>query len=323
MNDDPVAYGRQVLESEARAVLGLAPLLGDPFRRAVEAVLACRGRVVVTGMGKAGLVGQKISATLASTGTPSLSLHPAEALHGDLGRVTPDDLVVALSNSGETEEILKLIPAVKRIGAKVLALTGKPDSPLARHADLVMCIGEVLEACPIGLAPTTSTTCFLALGDALAMTVSGRRKFTREEFALYHPSGDLGRRLMKTREIMRTGDAHAVVQETMTCLDVLLRINKTRGRPGAACVVDGRGVLVGVVTDGDLVRNLGQSTEFLHHPVSGIMSRDPKVVAADALVSEAAHLLQQHHIDQVPVVDGDRRPVGLLDIQDVLAVGAA
>jgi arabinose-5-phosphate isomerase len=312
-----VEYGRTVIAAEAATLSLLA--LDARFATAVEWMLACRGRVVVTGMGKPGFIAQKISATLASTGTPSHYLHPADAAHGDLGRVAREDVVLALSNSGETEEILRLLPAFRRIGARVVALTRDTSSPLARGADLVLPLGAIEEACPMGLAPTASTAALLALGDALAMTLLKNRPFDREEYALYHPGGKLGRGLMKVREVMRAGEANPLVRGSATLAAAVSVMTKTRGRPGACTVVDAAGALVGVFTDGDLRRLMELGRIDLSAPVATVMSRNPRTVRPEALVTDAARVLRQARIDQVPVVDEANRPVGLLDVQDLLA----
>jgi arabinose-5-phosphate isomerase len=310
-------YGRTVLETEARALAGLS--LDAAFAQAVEWVLTCKGRVVVTGMGKPGFIAQKISATLASTGTPSLYVHPAEAAHGDLGRIARDDLLVALSNSGETEEILRLLPSVKRIGARIVAMTRDRVNPLARAADLAVCIGAVDEACPMGLAPTASTAALLAVGDALAMTVLKNRSFDKEEYALYHPGGKLGRGLMKVREVMRQGVANPVVGEAATLAEAVAVMTETPGRPGATSVVDAAGRLVGIFTDGDLRRLVEHGETDFTRPVAAVMGHNPRTVRPDALVADAARVLRQARIDQVPVVDEGGKLVGLLDVQDLLA----
>ena len=312
-----IEYGRSVIAAEA-AVLGRLSL-GETFAVAVQWILACRGRVVVTGMGKSGFVAQKISATLASTGTPSLYLHPADAAHGDLGRVAREDIVLALSNSGETEEILRLLPALARIGAPVVALTRDEATPLARSADLVLTIGRIEEACPMGVAPTASTAALLAVGDALAMTLLRSRPFDRDEYALYHPGGKLGRGLMKVREVMRTGDAVPLIRDTAPVSQAVAVMTQTPGRPGACTVVGGDGRLVGVFTDGDLRRLVEQGKVDFDVQLARVMSRHPRTVRPDAVVADAARVLRQARIDQVPVVDGDGRPVGLLDVQDLLA----
>ncbi len=310
-------YGRMVLATEAQAVARLR--LDPAFAEAVQWVLACKGRVVVTGMGKPGFVAQKLSATLASTGTPSIYIHPAEAAHGDLGRLGKEDVLVALSNSGETEEILRLLPAVRRIGARVVALTRDRANPLARAADLVVPIGAIDEACPMGLVPTASTAALLAVGDALAMTVLRNRPFDREEYALYHPGGKLGRGLMKVREVMRQGGSNPVVRETAPLSVAVAVMTETPGRPGATSVVDAQGRLVGIFTDGDLRRLVERGETDFTVPVTRAMCRNPRTVRPDALVADAARVLRVARIDQVPVVDDAGKPVGLLDVQDLLA----
>ncbi len=312
-----VDYGHEVIAAEVKALAGLR--LDESFAQAVEWVLGCKGRVVVTGMGKPGFIAQKISATLASTGTPSLYVHPAEAAHGDLGRIAKDDLVFALSNSGETEEILRLLPSLKRIGARVVAVTGDRVNPLARAAHLTVTIGDISEACPMGLAPTASTAALLALGDALAMTVLKNRPFAREEYALYHPGGKLGRGLMKVSEVMRQGPANPLVREGARLSEAVAVMTETPGRPGATSVIDGAGKLVGIFTDGDLRRLVERGEIDFKSAVSNWMCRNPRTVRPDALVADAARVLRQARIDQVPVVDAGGRPVGLLDVQDLLA----
>ncbi|MCZ6598110.1 MAG: KpsF/GutQ family sugar-phosphate isomerase [Planctomycetota bacterium] len=308
-----------MIRLEARTIANLEGLLDERFLAAADRILACEGMLVVTGMGKAGLVGAKISATFASTGTPSLALHPVEALHGDLGRLREKDVVLVLSNSGETAEITALIPRVRQIGAGVIAMTGQPDSTLGSLADCVLDIGRVDEACPLGLAPTASTSAMLALGDALAMVVQTERGFSREDYARFHPSGSLGRSLMRVSEAMRTGDELPLAPAGTRVIDVLLTMSLTKGRPGAAIVVDEDEKLVGIFTDGDLRRLLASGDgSRLEQPVDEFMGRDPKVVHPDQLLEEAEYLLREHKIDQVPVVDGDGKPVGLLDVQDVL-----
>jgi arabinose-5-phosphate isomerase len=314
---DLVGYGRQVLATEARAIGGVR--LGASFARAVEWVLACKGRVVVTGMGKPGFVAQKISATLASTGTQSFFVHPAEAAHGDLGRIAREDVVIALSNSGETEELTRLLPALRKIGARIVAVTKDGNNSLARGADLVLEIGDVEEACPMGLAPTASTAVLLAVGDALAMTVLANRAFDKEEYALFHPGGKLGRGLMKVGELMRQGAANPVVAEDAPLSAAVAVMTETAGRPGAASVVDAAGRLVGIFTDGDLRRLVEHGQTDFSRPVSAAMGRNPRRVSPDLLVAEAAHVMRKARIDQVPVVDADGKPVGLLDVQDLLA----
>jgi arabinose-5-phosphate isomerase len=314
-----LAQALEVIRLEARTIARLEAGLGASFLDAVDRLLACRGLVVVTGMGKAGLVGAKVSATLASTGTPSLALHPTEAMHGDLGRIRKDDLVLVLSNSGETGEILFLLPHIRRIGAQLVAMTGAPESQLARLSDCVLDIGRVDEACPLGLAPTASTSAMMALGDALALVVMKERGFSREDYARNHPYGSLGRRLMKVREIMRQGDELPLVAPERRVREVLHTMTVTRGRPGAALVVGLDGRLCGIFTDGDLRRLLErEDAAILDRPVREFMGCEPKTIGPDALVEEAERVLRELRIDQLAVLDDDRRPIGLLDVQDLL-----
>lgn len=318
-----IARAREVLAAEARAIAGLEELVGDAFVDAIGQILACEGVVVVTGMGKAGIIGQKCSATFASTGQPSIFLHPAEALHGDLGRIRSKDCLLALSNSGETVEISRVVPVARKIGASVLAMTGNPDSSLGRLADVVLDIGKPDEACPLGLAPTTTTAAMLALCDALAMVVQAERNFSREDYALFHPAGALGRSLMRVEEIMRQGRELPLVGMRATVREVLLVMTDTPGRPGAALIVDDDRKLVGIFTDGDVRRLLKDAEDAgkrLEATIDAFMGRDPVCARPDQLVEEARHLLVERRKDQLPVVDDDGRPVGLLDVQDILDV---
>lgn len=315
-----LARARKVLQIEAEAIRRLIPRLGRPFERAVELVVGCKGRTVVTGMGKAGIIGQKLSATLASTGTPSLWIHPAEALHGDLGRVTKDDCVIALSNSGETPELNQLLPLIKRIGMRLIALTGNPRSTLAKHSDVVLDVSVKREACSLNLAPTASTTAMLAMGDALAVVVAEQRGFREQDFAFFHPGGQLGKRLLlRVSDLMRTSQANPVMPRTAKVKDVLLAI--TKARAGCASIVDGRGRLVGIFTDGDLRRHLERTPNLATADVHQVMTANPKTIQGDHLAEEALRVLREHKIDELVVVDGGRRPVGLLDVQDLLKAG--
>lgn len=317
--DDAVDYAKEVLALEARAIEGLRALVGPPFAIAVRMLLDAPGMTVVAGIGKSGLIGQKLSATLASTGTPSFFLHPSDALHGDLGRVRTGDVAILLSQSGESEEVVRLVDPLKRVGAKTVGMTGGAESTLARNVDVVLDCGRAPEACPLGLAPTTSTAAQLALGDALAMTVLKFRGFQREDYARFHPAGMLGRKLMRVAEIMRRGDSHTVVPSGTKTKDAVVTMNATRGRPGAAAVVGADGRLAGFFTDGDLARGLQRDVGFLERPIDEAMHRAPTVVGPEALVSEALAILRERRIDQLPVVDADGRPVGLLDVQDLMA----
>ncbi len=315
---DRLARAAEVIRLEAQTIAGLIERLDGRFDEAVERLLACRGLVVVTGMGKAGLVGAKVSATLASTGTPSIALHPVEAMHGDLGRIRPDDVVLVLSNSGQTDELKELLPHVRRIGAAIVTITGDTDSSIAKLSDCVLDLGRVDEACPLGLAPTASTSAMMALGDALAMVVLAERGFSREDYARYHPSGSLGRRLMRVHEIMRTGKELPLVPLGTSVVDVILIMSRTTGRPGAALIVDREQRLAGIFTDGDLRRLLERGIAQLEQPVDAFMGRAPKTIDAQAFVDDAERLLREHKIDQIAVVDPAGKAVGLVDVQDLL-----
>jgi len=312
-------YARQVLQLEAQAIEGLGARLGESFVRAVELILDCRGHVVVTGIGKPGFIAQKMSAVLASTGIPSLYLHPAEAAHGDLGRVTADDVVITLSNSGKTEEIIRLLPAFRKLNTKLIAITGDLSSPLAQGSDFSIDIGKVDEACPMGLVPTTSSALLNAICDTLAMTVLKNRPITRDEYALFHPGGSLGRRVMKVAELMRTGDANPVVLKSEPLSKAVAVMTNTPGRPGATSIVDAEGRLVGIFTDGDLRRLIEKGKTDFTRPIQEFISGFPRTSTPEELVHEAATRMREAQIDQIPVLDRERRPVGLLDIQDLLA----
>ena len=311
---------KEVLRIEAEAIQRLIPRLGQAFEDAASLIVSCKGRVVVTGMGKAGIIGQKLSATLASTGTPSLWVHPVEAIHGDLGRVTKDDVMIALSNSGETAELTQLLPLIKQIGASLIALTGNPASHLAKHSDVVLDVSVKREACTLNLAPTSSTTAMLAMGDALAVVVAERRGFKERDFALFHPGGQLGRRLLlRVRDLMRTGPASPVVRDVAKVKDVLLAI--TQARAGCAIIVNSAGRMMGIFTDGDLRRHLETTPDLPHRQVREVMTAHPKTIEADRLAAEALRVLREYRIDELVVVDGHRRPLGLLDVQDLLKAG--
>lgn len=311
---------KKVLEIERDALGRLASRLDSRFEKAVGLLEKCIGRVVVTGMGKPGLIGQKISATFSSLGIPSLWFHPAEAAHGDMGRVTGQDVVIALSHSGETEEILHLLPVIKRLGAKTIAVTGNANSRLARHADVVLDTFVKTEASPWGLVPTASTTTMLALGDALAVALSEKRGFTSKDFAALHPGGSLGKRLtLCVEDLMRSGSANPVVKENDRVQKVLLAI--TRARAGSASVVGRGGKLVGIFTDGDLRRHIGEGPQILRRKVSQVMTRRPKSLPVGHLAVGALKLMRAYRIDEIPIVDSKGRPAGLLDIQDLLKAG--
>ncbi len=321
---DDVAYGRNVLQAEIAAIRDMVPLLDARFSQAVDLLLSCKGRVVVTGVGKSGLIGQKISATLASTGTPSLFLHSGEAVHGDLGRVLREDVVLALSYSGSTEEVIRLVPILKKIGAALIAVTCSAGTPLAQVADVALPVGTVEEACPVGLAPTSSTTAMLAMGDALAMAVARRRKFNREDFALFHPGGSIGRMLVTVGEVMRDATHTAIVLESTSVIDAIREMSRPgRMRAGAVVVVDGTGHLAGIFTDGDLRRRVVEDVHVVQGPISAVMTRGPKAARRDELLADAYKRFKEHQIDEMPVVDQGGRVVGLLDVQDVVEWGVA
>ena len=313
-----IASGRAVIDIEAQALEAVKGRLGADFAAACRHILACTGRVVCTGMGKSGHIATKIAATLASTGTPAFFMHPGEASHGDLGMVTDADLVLALSNSGESDEILAIVPALKRQGNLMIAMTGRPASSLGRLAEVHLDASVPAEACPLGLAPTSSTTAALVLGDALAVALLEARGFTAEDFARSHPAGSLGRKLLlHIRDIMHTGDTIPSVPADASTTAALLEM--TRKRLGMTAVVDAAGVLQGVFTDGDLRRALDDEQTDLHAtPVSKLMGRTPKTIGADALAVEAAHLMEEFKISSLVVVDGERRVVGALNIHDLL-----
>ena len=314
---------QKVLRMEADAILELIPRIDKHFDAAVEMILACHGRAVITGMGKSGLVGRKIAATLASTGTPSFYLHPAEGIHGDLGMVTGDDIVIALSNSGETAEVLNILPSLRRIGARIIAMVGNSDSTLGRNGDIVLNVGVSKEACPLGLAPTSSTTAALAFGDALALALLSKRNFTAKQFAVFHPGGSLGRKLLLTvGNIMHTGADNPLVYGDTTVQDALFVI--TDKGLGAVSVVNKDNVMLGVLTDGDIRRGLSKGVGFLQRPVTELMTAKPKTITKDKLAAEALHLMESHKpkpITVLPVLDNEKHVIGLLHMTDLVRQG--
>ncbi|WP_454719914.1 MULTISPECIES: KpsF/GutQ family sugar-phosphate isomerase [Cupriavidus] len=314
--DRALRLARDTLQTEAEAISALVGRLDGAFARAVELTLACTGRVVVSGMGKSGHIGRKVAATLASTGTPSFFVHPAEASHGDLGMVTRDDVLVAFSNSGETAELLSIVPIVKRIGAKLISVTGNPESTLAKLADAHLDAGVEKEACPLNLAPTASTTAALAMGDALAVAVLDARGFGEEDFARSHPGGALGRKLLThVRDVMRSGNAVPKVRESTPLAQALMEI--TRKGMAMTAVVDPDERLIGVFTDGDLRRLLETPRDWKTVPISEVMHRSPHAVGPDQLAVEAVQVMEANRINQMLVVDADGRLVGALHIHDL------
>jgi arabinose-5-phosphate isomerase len=316
---DLVDLGRQALSIEIDGLRAQLPRLGADFARACRICLSCRGRVVVTGMGKSGHIGGKLAATLASTGTPSFFVHPGEASHGDVGMITRDDAVIALSNSGETHEILTILPVIKRLGIPLIAFTGAVNSSLARIATVHVHIGVPEEACPLNLAPTASTTAALAVGDALAVALLKARGFTEEDFARSHPAGTLGKRLLFVKDVMRSGEQVPTVREDTTLADGLLEV--TSKGLGMTAVVDDAQHVLGVFTDGDLRRALDRAADLHHTRMREVMSRHAKTVQPGTLAAEAVHLMETHRITSLIVVDASDKLVGALNVHDLLRAG--
>jgi len=318
------AFAQQVIDAEASAVKTLASSLDESFARAVNLILDCPGAVLVSGIGKAGHVARKLSASFSSTGTPSHFLNPAEALHGDVGSVRRGDVVIILSYSGESDEIVRMLSVIKKLGNPIVAMTSTASNSLARHSDLVLKLGRIEEACPLGLAPSASTTAMAALGDALFLSVMKSRKFTSEDFALYHPAGQLGRKLIKVREAMtfKRGENLPVASDRHTVAEVLREVSSIKRRSGAVVLIDeGSGKISGIFSDGDLRRLiLHDQDAALRRPMREVMTPDPKRIRGDALASEAMAVMRRHRIDDLPVVDDDDRPIGLIDVQDLVVL---
>lgn len=313
-------WANEVLEIEIKGINALKKSLNKDFLKAIDIISQCKGRIVVTGMGKAGIVGQKFSATLSSTGSCSFWLHAAEAVHGDLGSVRDDDVVIVLSYSGETDEIKNLIPFIKKIGAKIISITSNVKSNLARYSDSVIRVKIDKEACSLGLAPTTSTTAMLAISDAIAVVLQRIKGFKEKDFAMFHPRGSLGRKLLlKVGDIMRKGRDHPVVDGDSLVRDVILKI--TSAHAGAAVIIDKDKKLIGIFTDGDLRRNLEIYPNILKKKIKLVMTSNPITINEDCLASEALRILEKKKIDEVPVIDNNNYSVGILDIQDLIAAG--
>ena len=311
--DGALELAREVLEIEAAAITALIARLDQGFQCAVELILNCRGRVTVSGIGKSGHIARKVASTMASTGTPAYFVHPTEASHGDLGMVTREDVFVALSNSGETAELLAFVPMIKRQGAKLIALTGQPDSSLAREADVHLYAGAEKEACPLNLAPTASTTAALALGDALAIALMQAKGFSRDEFARSHPGGTLGRKLLThVRDIIGPAVDAPRVPDTATLSDAILEMS--RGRMGITAVLDRDQRVVGIFTDGDLRRTLQKGVDLLATPIASVMTRGPRTIGPDKLAAEAVQIMEQYKVNQLLVVDAEQHLVGALNI---------
>lgn len=313
--------GRNVLKAEQHAIAAAGDKLGESFVEAVRVILDCRGRVAVTGMGKAGDIGQKIQATLSSTATPAYRLHPVEALHGDLGMIQPQDVVLALSRSGQTQELVSLLPALRKIGCRIILATANPASRCAELADVVLDIGDTPEACPLGLAPSSSTAAMLALGDALALTVMELKNVQPEQYAAYHPGGALGRSLMTVSEVMRTGADCPSIGLEASLQEYHEVVMAAPRRAGAAGIVDAEGRLVGIFTHGDLFRLWRGPLDPKQIRISQVMTRNPKTARQADRVSTAVSTMQRYRIDELPVVDDQDKLVGLIDIQDLVAKG--
>ncbi|ERL04988.1 KpsF/GutQ family sugar-phosphate isomerase [Mitsuokella sp. oral taxon 131] len=313
----------ETLEIEAEAVTRLKERIGDEFEAAVNCILHCHARVVVTGMGKSGHVGRKIAATFASTGTPAFFMHPAEAFHGDLGMVTEHDVVIAISNSGESSEIVNILPVIRRIGAKIIAMCGRRESQLGRFSDYFIDVGVEREACPLGLAPTASTTATLAMGDAIAMALMAVRNFTSQDFALFHPGGALGRRLLlKVENVMHSGKDNPVIHAGKTAKDALFVM--TESGLGAVSVVDDAGKFIGIITDGIIRRALAKDYKFLDEAVEAIMFREALTIAPEKMAAEALSVMEKHKprpVTVLPVIDSAGVPVGIVHLTDLLRQG--
>jgi arabinose-5-phosphate isomerase len=310
-----LALARKVLETEAAAILALVSRLDERFTRAVELLRCCRGRVILTGMGKSGIICHKIAATLASTGTPAIFLHPAEAAHGDLGVIQGDDVIIALSYSGETDEVLRLLEPIRRLGARLIVITGAPRSMLAQAADVALDCSVTVEACPLNLIPTASTTAALALGDALAMTLLVEKGFREEDFANLHPGGKLGKRFLRVESLMHAGTACPIVAADTPMGNVIYEMS-SKGL-GMTSVVDGGQTLVGIITDGDLRRHMNRGPGIMELTAGQVMTRDPISTPPTTLAAEALNIMERRKITSIVVVDGDKRVVGALHVHDL------
>lgn len=311
---------KEVLEEEARAILKFVDSIKVEMAQIIEIILECHGRIIVTGVGKSGIIARKISATLASTGTPSLFLHPTEGLHGDLGMVTKVDIVLALSNSGETDEVINMIPSIKRIGAKFIVIVGKEYSTLADKSDYFLSIGEVKEACPLGLTPTTSTTLMLTLGDAIAVALLKARRFTSEDFAVFHPGGSLGKRLLFTvNTIIEITKKNPMLINTSKVEDVIF--NMTESGLGATSIIDNKGKLVGIITDGDIRRSLSKGHNIMDLSVGDLYNVNPITIKKDFLAVEALNIMEDLKINILPVVNDVNEPIAMIHLHDITRLG--
>jgi arabinose-5-phosphate isomerase len=320
--DFDLDYARTVIKAEAEGIKSVSDIINGNFKKAVKMIYNCSGSVIISGIGKAGIIGQKISATLASTGTPSHFLHPAEAVHGDLGRLRKDDIVIVLSFGGETDEITRLINLVKQLDIKLISITGEEDSTLSRYSDITLCMGNVSEACPLGVAPSVSTACMLAIGDALAFTVMKARNFSVEDYVRFHPGGSLGSKLMTVEQSMMFKPGEKLpLSLAKDTIQQMLEKTKDVKRHGAVMVVSEEGQLIGIITDADFRRLVSQKgAAAFDTKTSDIMTPDCKKIRADALASEATAIFHKYRIDELPVVDKDNKPVGLIDVQDIVTI---
>jgi arabinose-5-phosphate isomerase len=316
-----IEQAKDILRIEAEAVKSLIDRVNETFVKAIEIIYSCTGKVVVTGMGKSGLIGKKIAATLASTGTPALFLDPAEGIHGDIGMVTKDDVILIISNSGETEEIVKLLPSLKRLDIKIIALTGNPRSTLAKASDVILDVSVKEEACPMGLTPTASTTAALAMGDALAITLLNKRGFTEEDFAFFHPGGTLGKKLLiKVKDLMHTGNAIPLVSEDTLMTEAILEMSSKR--LGHTIVVDGQDKITGIISDGDLRRGIQKWGERFFKLTAGeVMTRNPKTISEEDLAAKALTVMETHSITSLVVPDNEGKPKGIIHLHDILKKG--
>jgi len=316
-----IEEAKNILRIEAEAVRSLIDRIDDTFVKAIEIMYSCTGKVVVTGMGKSGLIGKKIAATLTSTGTPALFLDPAEGIHGDIGVVTKDDVILIISNSGETEEILKLLPSLKRLNIKIIALTGNPSSTLAKASDVILDVSVKKEACPMGLTPTASTTAALAMGDALAIILLNKRGFTEEDFAFFHPGGTLGKKLLiKVKDLMHTGNAIPLVSENTVMTEAILEMSSKR--LGHTIVVDGEDKIAGIISDGDLRRGIQKWGEKFFKLTAGqVMTRNPKTISEEELAAKALTIMETYSITSLVVPDNEGKPKGIIHLHDILKKG--
>lgn len=315
-----IEKAREIIRIEANAVVKLEAHINEQFANAVEIIFHSKGRVIVSGMGKSGIIGKKIVATLNSTGTPSMFLHPSDAVHGDLGMVRDGDVVICISKSGDTKELLQLVPMFKRVNAKIISLLGNIHSPLAKNSDIVLDCSVEEEACPHDLAPTSSTTAALVMGDALAIVLLEQRNFSAEDFAMFHPGGNLGKRLLlKAEEMMTSGDAVPKVKTTVQLRDAILEM--TSKRLGATCVVDEKNILVGIITDGDLRRLLQRTTDVSNLTAEQVMTKNPKTIRKDVLAAVVLQEMEQFNITQIVVVDEQHSPIGMIHLHDLVKAG--